>query len=102
LAAASSYSALNTTLFPELATACAAITSSPPPLSPHSGIAALVRIFGTPAWEGGGGEKKLIQANAFRRGNISAAIMSHPTSAHFFSDGFQGRLGGFKTIASHK
>jgi amidohydrolase len=41
-----------------------------------SGIAARVRLLGTPAEEGGGGKIKLIDAGAFQ--DVDAAIMSHP------------------------
>lgn len=41
-----------------------------------SGIAARVRLLGTPAEEGGGGKIKLIDAGAFH--DVDAAIMSHP------------------------
>ncbi|KAK7414921.1 hypothetical protein QQX98_006246 [Neonectria punicea] len=64
------------------------------------GVKGRVRILGTPAEEGGAGKVKLLEAGAFK-GDVTAAIMMHPTANHHFPPGFTA-LAGVKFVASLK
>jgi len=64
------------------------------------GIAGRVRILGTPAEETGGGKAKLIEAGAFR-GDVAAAIMSHPIPSSMLPDGCGG-IAAVSFLASYK